>query len=154
MKKGNYNTAMPNPALKQLGAFIGEWESIGSHPMLPGIELRGWAAFEWMEGGAFVVGRTSSENAKIPSGISIYGSDNTKNEYFMLYVDERGVSRKCNVTLGANVLNWFRSGPEFSQRYSFRVSDDGKSITGRGEMSKDNGKTWEPDLNQTYTRIK
>lgn len=145
---------MPNPALKRFGALIGEWKSTGSHPLLPGVELKGWASFEWMEGGAFVLGRTASENEKIPSGVSIYGSDNTKHEYFVLYFDERGVSRKCDVSFEGNVLKWYRSGPEFAQRYSFTVSDDGKSMVSKGEMSKDNGKTWEPDLNQTFTRIK
>jgi hypothetical protein len=91
---------------------------------------------------------------KFLSGFAIFGSDNTKGEYFMLYFDERGVSRKCDVTIEGNVWRWERSGPEFSQRYTFSLTDDGGSMTGEGVMSKDNGKTWEPDLSLTYNRIK
>jgi hypothetical protein len=40
----------PNPALKQLEALIGEWEV--EVPQFPG--QRGRAAFEWLEGGAYL----------------------------------------------------------------------------------------------------
>ena len=40
----------PNPALKELGALIGEWEV--EVPESPG--QRGRATFEWLEGGAYL----------------------------------------------------------------------------------------------------
>lgn len=70
----------------------------------------------------------------------------------MLYFDERGISRKMDVLFQNNIFKWWRSAPEFSQRYTFTLSDDGNTITSQGEMSKD-GVNWEPDLDLTYTRI-
>lgn len=153
MKNNDHNTAIPNPALQSLTAFIGEWETVGTHPMLPGVTLHGHASFQWMEGGSFLVMRSTNDEGKIPASISIFASDNTKGEYFMLYFDERQVSRKCDVAIRDNVLEWSRNAPEFSQRYTFTLTDNGDTIISKGEMSK-NGTTWEPDLDLTYTRIK
>ncbi|MBC6992347.1 hypothetical protein [Hymenobacter sp. BT491] len=63
------------------------------------------------------------------------------------------MSRKYEVMLQANGWTWWRSGPEFSQRYAFTFADQGDTILSRGEISHD-GTNWEPDLNLTYRRIK
>ena len=42
--------------------------------------------------------RSEIDEPEIPSGLAIFGSDNATGEYFMLYFDERGVSRKYNVS--------------------------------------------------------
>jgi hypothetical protein len=70
----------------------------------------------------------------------------------MLYFDERTVSRKYEVALHGNVLHWWRNAPGFSQRYTATVSEDGRTIVGKGELSKD-GTTWEGDLELTYSRV-
>lgn len=153
MKNNDHNAAIPNPALQSLNAFIGEWKTIGTHPKLPGVTLHGYTSFKWIEGGAFLVMHSTNDDGKIPAGISIFGSDDTKGEFFMLYFDERQVSRKCDVMIEDNVLKWWRNAPEFSQRYSFMLADDGNTIISKGEMSKD-GTTWEQDLDVTYTRTR
>jgi hypothetical protein len=89
---------------------------------------------------------------KIPDSIAIFGSDNTKGECFMLYFDERKVSRKCDVLFKDNVLKWWRNGPEFSQRYTFTFSADGNTINCHGELSED-GSNWKQDLDVSYTRV-
>jgi len=38
--------------------------------------------------------RSEIDEPGIPSGVAIVGSDDATGEYFMLYFDERGVSRK------------------------------------------------------------
>jgi hypothetical protein len=83
----------------------------------------------------------------------ILGSDDATGEYFMLYFDERKVSRKYEVSFQDNVLRWWRNAPGFSQRYTWTITDNGNTIIGKGELSKD-GTTWEKDLEQTFTRIK
>lgn len=88
----------------------------------------------------------------IPSGIAIIGSDDATEEYFMLYFDERGVSRKYEVTLHNNVWKWWRNAAGFSQRYEGTIVDSGNTIIGKGELSKD-GLTWEADLDLTYQRV-
>jgi hypothetical protein len=153
MKIANHDAAIPNPALKSFSALVGEWETVGTHPKLPGITLHGYASFNWMEGGAFLVMHSKINEGKIPTSIAIFGSDNSKGEYFMLYFDERKVSRKCDVVFQDNVLKWWRNAPEFSQRYTFTFTDNGNTIISKGEKSE-NGTTWEQDLDLTYTRVK
>ncbi len=95
--------------------------------------------------------RSEIDEPEIPSGVAIFGSDNAAGEYFMLYFDERGVSRKYDVSFEKNVMRWWRNSPEFSQRMVLTLTGGGKTITSKGEMSK-NGGAWEPDLELTYTR--
>lgn len=147
----DHNPAIPNPVLKPFSALVGEWETVGTHPKLPGIKLHGKTSFSWIEGGAFLIMRSTNDEGKIPAGIAIFGSDNTKNEFFMLYFDERQVSRKCDVTFRGNVLRWTRNAPEFSQRCTFTITAD--KIVSKGEISE-NGVTWEHDLDLTYTRVR
>jgi hypothetical protein len=52
-----------------------------------------------------------------------------------------------------NVLKWWRNAPDFSQRFTGTIVDDGRTMIGKGELSKD-GKAWEKDLDLTYTRVK
>ncbi len=91
------------------------------------------------------------EEPGIPSGIAIFGSDDATGEYFMLYFDERGVSRKYEVTMRDNRWKWWRNAPGFSQRFTGAFVDDGRTIIGKGELSKD-GSSWKEDLQLTYTR--
>ena len=92
------------------------------------------------------------DEPEIPSGVAVFGSDDATGEYFMLYFDERGVSRKYDVSMGDGVLKWSRDAPGFSQRMTGTIVDGGRTIIGKGEMCRD-GKSWEKDLDLTYTRI-
>lgn len=142
----------PNPSLKPLGILVGEWSIVGSHPLFPGKKIPGRVSFEWIEAGAFLITRSSMEDPAFPKGTAIFGYDEATQEGVMLYFDDRGVSRNCRWTMKGNALKWWREAPGFSQRYSLTVSDDGDTIIGKGELSKD-GTTWEKDLDLTYTRI-
>jgi hypothetical protein len=93
------------------------------------------------------------DDPRFPTSVAIFGSDDTRGEYFMLSFDERGVSRKHDLSFKNNVLKWWRNAPEFSQRYTWTLVDDGNTIIGKGEISKD-GLSWEKDLDLTYTRVK
>ncbi len=96
--------------------------------------------------------RSEIVEPEIPSGIAVFGSDNATGEYFMLYFDERGVSRKYDASFERNVVKWWRTSAEFSQRMTLTLADDDKTMVSKGEMSK-NGGAWEPDLELTYTRV-
>jgi hypothetical protein len=110
------------------------------------------AQFEWLEGGAFMLMRTEIDEPDVPSGIAVFGSDDETGEFFMVYFDERGVSRKYEMSFQDNVWRWWRTAPEMSQRYEGTIADDGNTIIGKGEMSKD-GETWQKDLDLTYKRM-
>lgn len=150
-RKVGHDALKPNVALGDLEVVVGSWETVGTHPFLPGKTLHGKTTFEWIEGGAFLVMRSEIDEPEIPSGIAIFGSDDAGPDHYMLYFDERGVSRKYDWSIEHNVLRWHRNSPDFSQRIELTIADDGKTIVARGEMRR-NGGAWEPDLELTYSR--
>jgi hypothetical protein len=153
IKNSKHEAAIPNPALKPFEILIGEWKTIGTHPYFPETTFHGHTSFKWIEGGAFLIMHSEIDEEGIPSGIAVFGSDDAAGEYFMLYFDERKVSRKIDVSFSDNKLKWWRNTSGFSQRFTWTISDDGNIIISTGELSKDNA-TWEKDLELTFNRIK
>jgi len=143
--------AKPNAALQPLGVLVGTWNTVGNHPLVPGVTFHGRTSFDWLEGGAFLIMHSEIDEPQIPSGIAIFGTDDTTGECSMLYFDERGVSRRYEVSIKDNVWKWWRNTPEFSQRFAGTIAADGRTIDGRGELSRD-GTNWEGDLQLKYTR--
>ncbi len=145
--------AIPNPALKTWGMLVGEWGTVGKHRLLPDTTVHGHATIAWLQGGAFLMMQSETEEEGFPSSIAIFGSDDTKEAYFMLSFDERGVSRKFDATLRDNVLKLWRNAPGFSQRFTGTLVDNGDTINAVWELSEDDS-TWKRDLELTYTRVK
>jgi hypothetical protein len=142
----------PSPSLKPLEPLIGEWRTTGKHPLVPGKTFHGRASFSWIEGGAFLIWRSEIDEPEIPSGTAIFGSDDAQGTISMLYFDERGVSRKYDVTISGEVMTWSRDDPKFRQRMTLTINADGSRIVSKGEMSRE-GKPREGDLELTYERI-
>jgi hypothetical protein len=142
-----------NPALKELGVLVGNWKATGTHGFFPGVMLHGHTSFEWIEGGAFLAMRSSIEHKDFPKGLAIFGFDDSTKKGVMIYFDSRDISRIIEWSFEGNVLQWWRNTSDFSQRYSFTITDHGNTIISKGELSKD-GFTWEKDLDLAYTRIK
>src|SRR4051794_486260 len=149
--------ARPNPALEPFSVLIGNWDTTGTHGQLPDTVLHGHTSFEWLENGAFLLMRSEIDDPRFPRAIAIIGSDGAGDgaeaKYYMLTFDERGVSRKHEVTLHNNIWKWWRNAPGFLQRYEGIIEDGGNTIITRGELSKD-GLSWERDLDLTYLRVK
>ena len=145
--------SIPNPALEPFSLLIGNWNTTGTHRLIPDTILHGRASFEWLENGAFLIWRSEIDEPGIPSGLAIFGSDDATEAYFMLYFDERGVSRKYEATLHNNVWKFWRNAPGFSQRFTGTIGENGNTIIGVSELSED-GSTWQRDLELTYTRLK
>jgi len=143
--------SIPNPALKDLAPLIGEWQTTGHHALMPDTTFHGRVSWAWIEGGAFMMMRTEIDEPGIPSGISIFGSDDATGQFFMLYFDERGISRKYDVAISEKHITWWRDDPTFSQRATLTI-EDSNHIVSKGEMSRD-GAEWESDLALTYSRI-
>ncbi len=152
MAKIGSEALTPNLELEPFKVLIGKWRTEGSHPLIPGVILHGLTSFEWIEGGSFLMMRSEIDEPDIPSGIAIIGSDNVLKKYFMLYFDERGISRMYNVSLYSNQLKWWRDAPGFSQRFTGTLTNGDKTIIGKGELSKDES-NWEKDLELTYSRF-
>ncbi|MEO8475318.1 MAG: hypothetical protein ABI477_24155 [Chryseolinea sp.] len=140
-----------NKSLEPLNILIGEWKTVGNHPMVPNTTLNGKTSFEWLENGAFLIMLSHIDHKDFPDGIAIFGSDDSDEEYSMIYFDERNISRKYISSLKNNVWKWWRIDNEFSQRFTCEIKENGDTMVGHGEMSKD-GKAWEKDLQLTYTR--
>ena len=146
----------PNPALEPFSVLIGSWNTTGTHGLVPDTVLHGHTSFEWLEDGAFLLIRSEIDDPRFPSAIAIIGSDDAQDgaeaEYYMLTFDERGISRKYDVSLHNNTWKWWRNVPGFFQRYEGIIEDGGNTIVGKGELSKD-GLSWEKDLDLTYKRV-
>jgi len=140
-----------NPALKALSFLIGSWRTEGTHPAVPDTTFHGRASFQWIEGGVFLIMHSEIDEAEIPSGVAIFGSDDGAERIYMLYFDERGVSRKFDVTVGVKEVTCRRDHPKFSQIMRLRV-DGGDRLIGSGRRSED-GAAWQDDLSLTYTRV-
>jgi hypothetical protein len=138
--------------LQRWDRLIGRWETEGVHPMLPGEAIRGISTFEWLDGQRFVIWRSHCDHPEIPDAITIIGV--TNGQLSMHYFDSRGVHRVYAASLDQAAWRFWRDAqaPDLSQRFSGTFSEDGDTITGRGELSKD-GTTWEGDLDLNYQRV-
>ena len=142
-----------NPRLQALAVLVGEWATVGTHPMLPGKTFHGHASFTWLESGAFLLFHSHIDEPEIPDGVAILGTDDSNPDAgAMLYFDVRNVSREYRWTISSNVWTWSRDELGFFQRMVLTITNDGRRIEAKGQMSR-NGKSWEPDLQLTYTRI-
>jgi hypothetical protein len=144
--------AMQNAVLSDLEPLVGEWtiEIMLGDPPTP---VHGQVSITWMDGGVFLVMR-SSMTWEGPSGsVSVIGRDDALDDYSVLYFDARGVSRIYQMSFTNRVLKQWRSAPDFSQRFTGTLSEDGTTITAAWEKSTD-GVTWEHDFDLTYTRTR
>ena len=55
------------------------------------------------------------------------------------------------MSLGDGVWTLWRDGPDVAQRFTGRFADDGDSIKGAWELSRD-GSSWQHDFDLTYRR--
>src|SRR5688572_22392670 len=88
-----------NPALRPFAFLLGKWTTTGTHPEVPGKTFHGRTSFAWHEAGAFLIMHSEIDEPEIPSGVAILGSDDAAKTFFLSYFDERGISRKYDVTL-------------------------------------------------------
>src|SRR5215207_1755205 len=114
MDKSANEAAKPNPALEPLSVLVGTWITVGTHPLVPGTTFHGQTTFDWLEGGAFLRMRSQIDEPEIPSGTAVFGSDDATGECSMLYFDERGVSRRYEISVRDNARKWWRDAPGFS----------------------------------------
>jgi hypothetical protein len=136
--------------LELLDALVGTWATQGSHPMLAGDDIRGRATFEWLDGRQFLIGRSHYDHPDIPDAVTVTGV--LDGHLAMQYFDSRGVHRVYSVAITPDTWRFWRDGPDFPQRFTGTFEDDGATIAGRGELSRD-GTTWDDDLALTYRRI-
>jgi hypothetical protein len=142
-----------NPALKPIEVLIGKWEvELSNASFLSNKldKLKMTATFELLENGNFIIQRQGE--TPLPWSKWIISRDDSEQNYFMLYFDDRGVSRRYEMSFKDSVWKIWRQAPGFWQRFEGKISNDGKTITAYWEKSTNNGKDWEHDFDLTYKR--
>ena len=142
----------PDPQLKPLEILVGSWEIEVIHPKIPG-PVHGWATFEWFQGGKFLIERSGMDDPVFPAGLTIIGYNETSGDYTRHYFDSRGVIRTYEMSLRDNILKIWGTTPDFSQRFTGDISEDGNTIKVRLEMARDN-LNWEHDFDQIFKRVR
>ena len=138
----------PAAAVPALSALVGAWTTEATHQKYPDMVLRGRAVFEWLEGERFLIARARVDHPEFPDSISIIGdTDGLRMHYF----DSRGVHRIYEASVSDDSWKLWRDAPGFSQRFTYTFEDDGSTIVGVAQLSRD-GATWEDDLKITYRR--
>ncbi|MEA2380138.1 MAG: hypothetical protein QOH72_109 [Solirubrobacteraceae bacterium] len=141
----------PDPAIARLEPLIGRWRIDGAVPVDPAAEPAGEVEFDWLGDKAFVVQRWRTAAPEFPDGQAIIGAGEGE-DFVQHYFDSRGVARVYRMSLRDGEWRLWRDGPEFSQRFTGRLSADGTTIAGAWEMARD-GKTFERDFGLAYTRL-
>ena len=143
-----------NPALADLQYLAGHWRmELYEASFLPDPDTRvtGSIDVDWIEGGAALRMR-QGDSEHPPAAVWIIGRDDALDAYSVLYADDRGVSRIYEMSFADAHWQMWRDTPEFSQRFSAELDQEGRKIMGRWEKSVDEGATWEHDFNIDYIR--
>jgi hypothetical protein len=144
-----------NPALSQLAALVGDWQTKLSNASFlpdPSATVRGHTSFHWFDEGAFLVMRQSDTPTNAPRALWVIGRDETQGEYEVLYFDTRPMSRVYRMSFDGKTWKMWREAPGFWQRFECSVGDDGGTMTGYWEKSTDDGSSWERDFDVAYTK--
>jgi hypothetical protein len=117
--------------------------------MLPSTVVTGRTTYEWLDGERFLIQRSSMDHPDFPDSISVVGivDDALTAHYF----DSRGVFRIYRIAMEGDRLRMWRDERGFSQRLEARLSDDGSTLAGVWQLSRDD-ETWDDDLAITFTR--
>jgi hypothetical protein len=145
-------------ALERLDALVGEWRMEAAFPGAVPAGVVGRSRFEWALGRQFLVQRSEIPHPDAPDSIALVAFDSDTGAYTQHYFDSRGVVRLYAMGLSGDGWTLVRASPDFSpldfsQRFTGTFSDDGNTIHGRWETSRD-GSTWEHDFDLTYTRAR
>jgi hypothetical protein len=137
-----------DPALEPFDALIGTWATEATHPLVDAV-VPGLITFEWLEGGRFVVQRSSNEHELFPDAICVIGPPESGDGLVMEYFDSRGVRRTYGISLDDGVLRYWRDAPGFDQRYTATLAPD--TFEGQAQLAETPG-DWRDDLKVTYRR--
>ena len=138
-----------DPALEPFDALVGTWATEATHPLFDGV-VPGRVTWEWLEGGHFLVQRSSNEHELFPDGLCVIGAPEDGEGLLMEYFDSRGVRRTYGVSLEDGVLRYWRDAPGFDQRFTAELGSD--SFEGLAQLAEAPG-DWKDDLKVRYRRV-
>jgi hypothetical protein len=129
-------------------ALTGRWEIELVHPLVDGV-AHGTSTFEWLDGGRFLIQRSSNDHELLPDSIAVIGPFDVDDEPVLEYFDSRGVRRTYGVSLEDGVLRMWRDAPGFDQRFSASLGED--SFEGQWQLAETPG-DWRDDLKISFRR--
>jgi len=154
--------------LEKLAPLVGTWTTEATHRLMPGVVIRGTAAFEWLEGRGFLIHRSRPDHPDFPQSIAMIGpadrdrvegsskgapSAATGSRLSMHCFDSRGVHRVFEVNIDDETWRCWRDAPGFSQRFTVALADGGDTIRVVAQLCTDDVH-WIDDLELTYRRSK
>ena len=135
--------------LSNLEVLVGEWSA-----EVPGFTVEARTTFEWLEGGGFLIQRSTVDRPEFPNGVMVIGATGPDGALQQHYFDSRGVHRVYEMTVEGGVWTLWREGPDWPQRYVGELSDDGNKIMGRWERGESLGAPLKHDFDLTYKRLR
>jgi hypothetical protein len=130
--------------------FVGDWAlTITNMWWLdePTTVTSGTATGEWL-GDSFV--RLRAGLSGVPTWEFVFGRSDARDQFVVLYHDERGVLRVFELTLDDGSWVMSRTDPDFHQRLLGRV--EGDRIVAQADASDDQGATWRKDFDMIFER--
>jgi len=130
------------------GIFVGDWNlTITNQWWLddPSTVTSGTASGNWL-GDSFVC--LQAEVDGLPGWEFIFGRSDARDQFIVLYHDERGVLRVFDLILDGDSWVMSRNDPDFHQRLLGRV--EGDRMVGQADASEDQGATWRKDFDLIF----
>ena len=140
-----------DPDLRAFDALTGEWSMRATGADGTPWPGQGHTRFAWMAGERWLVQHWAVELPEAPDGVAIWGRDPESGELRQNYFDSRGVHRVYRTSLQNGIWRIWRDDPSFPQRFSGRLSEDGRRIDGTWEDGR--GDEWRKDFDLTYFRV-
>lgn len=132
--------------------FVGDWTvTITNQWWLddPTTVSSGRASCEWL-GDSFIT--LQAEFDGTPTWRFVFGRNDARDQFVVLYHDERGVLRVFELALDDGSWMMLRTDPDFHQRLLGRI--DGDRMIGSADASEDQGATWRKDFDLIFTRAR
>jgi hypothetical protein len=141
----------PNEALARMHALVGEWAIEASGGVIGDQVMRGWATFEWFDGGHFLIQRSDADHPDVPSAIAVIGCEDGAGSCEMHTFDPGGIKRVYSMRIEDGVRRVWGDAPGFFQRFTGTFNEDGSAIPGSSEFSED-GTNWRHDFDLLYAK--
>ena len=89
--------------MEALEALAGDWTIEVDHAAIDGV-VHGEMTVEWLDGGGYLVQRTTLEDPVFPRTVAVIGPDRSGERIVQHYFDSRGVARIYEISLEGGVL--------------------------------------------------
>jgi hypothetical protein len=131
--------------MSALDRLLGTWGFTMHHSAMSE-SVTGRQRYERVLDGAFVLLHWTYDHTDFPDAMALLSDDRYH------YFDVRGITRVFELEVDDDGWSMIHLHADFSQRSTgrFRGPD---VIDSTGEMSHDNGVTWQPDFTMTYRRV-